>query len=151
MKNTKGFTIIEVIVVIIMIAVLASIAVPTYMGYVFRARASEGIVTLGSVKTFMLERRAATGEWPDKTELLEEFNNLNDLYYFSSIATDIIVTESGDLVSIQLKATNEFGLPDDFDDPTITIHIAFEGDKGDYGWSGGIVGRYAKHLPLYSG
>lgn len=37
-KNTKGFTLIELIVVMAIIAILASIAVPTYFGYIKKAK-----------------------------------------------------------------------------------------------------------------
>lgn len=40
--NAKGFTLIEMMIVVVIIAILAAIAYPSYMKYVYRARRSDG-------------------------------------------------------------------------------------------------------------
>ncbi len=50
-KQNKGFTLIELMVVVIIVGILATVAVPIYRGQVIRARASEGEALLGSVVT----------------------------------------------------------------------------------------------------
>jgi prepilin-type N-terminal cleavage/methylation domain-containing protein len=49
LKCTKGFTLIELMVVIIIIGVLASISVPIYRQYVSKARCAEGQALAGAV------------------------------------------------------------------------------------------------------
>ena len=49
MKNRKGFTLIELIIVIVIIGILASISVPIYRGYTRRAMAAEGRSLVGSL------------------------------------------------------------------------------------------------------
>ncbi len=51
MKRTgkKGFTLIELVIVIVIIGILAIIAVPIYRGYTRRAMAAEGRALVGSV------------------------------------------------------------------------------------------------------
>ncbi|MCD4651768.1 MAG: prepilin-type N-terminal cleavage/methylation domain-containing protein [Candidatus Cloacimonetes bacterium] len=50
MKNQKGFTLIEILVVVIIVAILAAIAVPIYMRYVEKARAAEAQSAISSIR-----------------------------------------------------------------------------------------------------
>lgn len=49
MKKKKGFTLIELIVVLVIMAILAAAAIPTMMGYVDKARASQHLAEGRSV------------------------------------------------------------------------------------------------------
>ena len=49
LRCSKGFTLIELMVVIIIVGILASISVPIYKQYVNKARASEGQALCGAV------------------------------------------------------------------------------------------------------
>ncbi|MEO8671033.1 MAG: pilin [Tahibacter sp.] len=56
MKNTKkGFTLIELMIVVAIIAILAAIALPAYADYVKRAKVSEGILALSACRTTVTE------------------------------------------------------------------------------------------------
>ena len=46
MSSNRGFTIIEIMIVVVMIAILASIAIPSYTQYVLRAKIQEATSTL---------------------------------------------------------------------------------------------------------
>jgi len=51
MKKSKGFTLVELIIVIVIVAILSIVAVPMYRGYTQRAMASEGKTLLGSISS----------------------------------------------------------------------------------------------------
>lgn len=52
-KNTKGFTLLEIIIVIIIVGVLASLALPRFFATVEYSRSTEALASLGSIRQSM--------------------------------------------------------------------------------------------------
>lgn len=60
----KGFTLIELMIVVAIIAILAAIAIPAYQNYLIRAQVSEGAVLTDGAKTAIAEFYSNTGHFP---------------------------------------------------------------------------------------
>ena len=60
----KGFTLIELMIVVAIIGVLAAIAIPQYQNYVARAQVSEALVLMSAAKTGVAEYAMVKDAFP---------------------------------------------------------------------------------------
>lgn len=58
MKRSSGFTLLELLMVVIIIAILASIALPQFLRVAERARASEALAILGAMRSSEIRYKA---------------------------------------------------------------------------------------------
>src|SRR5580692_2062117 len=63
-KIQKGFTLIELMIVVAIIAILAAIAIPAYQDYVIRSQVSEGSSLAEGSKTALAEFYSNKGYFP---------------------------------------------------------------------------------------
>jgi prepilin-type N-terminal cleavage/methylation domain-containing protein len=68
MSKNSGFSLVELMIVIVIIGVLAAVAVPIYNNNVTKARMSEADAALGSIRTQLRVYYGENGEYPTADE-----------------------------------------------------------------------------------
>ncbi len=64
-KSNSGFTLIELLIVIAIVGILATVALPNFQGYMIRAKLVEVENTMGTIKSAVSSYRQDKDAWPD--------------------------------------------------------------------------------------
>ena len=94
----KGFTLIELMIVVAIIGILAAVAIPAYQDYIARAHVSEAVSLTAGGKTPMAEFFADKGVWPSTAS--DVMGNTAGKY----VSAITIVAGNGTNTAISLEA-----------------------------------------------
>ncbi len=102
--SEKGFTLIELMIVVAIIGILSSVAIGSYSYYIIRTQISEAVSLSTSIKLSVIEHYQQTGEFPlDNSALGIDV----DTNYSGSYTTSISVENGAIHVTLGNRARSE--------------------------------------------
>ncbi|WP_424245064.1 type II secretion system protein G [Elusimicrobium posterum] len=105
MINKKGFTLIELMVVVLIIAVLAGIAVPQYTSSIEKARATEAVVNMKAISDSLNRYYAQRERYPSGTteERIKALDIDVELPKYFSVSISNYSTVSGSVQGVYVQ------------------------------------------------
>jgi type IV pilus assembly protein PilA len=139
----KGFTLIELMIVVAIIGILAAVALPAYQDYTVRAKISEAILAMSSAKSAVAEAYAQYGSMVSSMASMGVQNQTSK--YVASVSWT--ATAGATTGTITVMTTTTAGLPTDAAGKAIIMTASGDPTTGKVGFtcsspSGGVAIKY---------
>ncbi|MCJ8161417.1 pilin [Acinetobacter zhairhuonensis] len=122
MNAQKGFTLIELMIVVAIIGILAAIAIPAYQDYIARSQASEGVSLAGGLKADIADNMQ-TGICGTNTLPGKYANDVTVSGTVTSTATN--ATPTGCIITATYKST---GVSTQIQGKTLALDVLGNGE-----------------------
>lgn len=127
-RSERGFTLIEVMMVVAIIGILSAIGVPAYLSYAARAQVMEGLSLAGGWKIAVVEYYGENGSWPSQAA------DLNAVPSAGLYASNVTVAPGG-VITINYNGPQ---VNQAITGQTLTL-VPYTNDNGDVLWQCGLA------------
>ncbi len=130
----KGFTLIELMIVVAIIGILAAVALPAYQDYTIRAKVSEVILAASSAKTSIAEGANTLGQMPLDTSIAVSTQASNYVASVSYVNADSSTTG---VITVTTTARDS-----NINNVTITMTGTYQNGQVIWVCAGSILSKY---------
>jgi type IV pilus assembly protein PilA len=139
LRVKKGFTLIELMIVVAILGILAAIAIPTYMDYTKRAKVSEAISLLSGVANAIAEYHTSQGNMPNN---LTEVGGAKTSRYVQNMTLGASQnTSNGALIPVNATLRN---IGAGVDGSWLALYVIYRVNNESYDkcWAWNVTDRY---------
>lgn len=109
LKNRKGFTLVELIIVIAILGILAAIVVPQFKGFTAKAKIGADKTNIKILQNAAETYEAEHGSYPDSADDITEYvkeipkTSADGSFYFDTSSHKIVTTDPGSTKGFEIK------------------------------------------------
>ena len=140
LKSNNGFTLVELMITVAILAILAAVAIPAYSNYINRAKQSDAIIGLKAAQMAQEQYYSENNSYSSKIDLLPGFSDGNTDNSFVkgeySLSATATTTPSFVIIATSSTLTDRWKIDQSMIDPVADTNSTYPGIKGFsvFGW-----------------